>query len=103
MHDIPCVGWFARAFVPLFCRSPAVIETRSSTYRVIVVLGILIGSPISGSIYGNPPLEGNWLVLPTSAGLCLTVAAVLTIYSIIHLRKLRNIPDCVQKVHIRVS
>jgi predicted MFS family arabinose efflux permease len=77
------------AFLPLFCPSIGVIGTRSGMYWVFVGLGMLIGSPAGGAIYGGTQGEGVWQ-LPVFAGAFMFAAATLTLYPIVYLRKNRR-------------
>jgi MFS family permease len=75
------------AFIPLFCPSLAVVGTRSGMYWVWVGLGMLIGSPIGGAIYDvKSTSKGVWR-LQVFAGISMMIAAMLTIYPIIYLRR----------------
>ncbi|KAF1954063.1 MFS general substrate transporter [Byssothecium circinans] len=75
------------AFIPLFCPSLGVIGTRSGIYWIWIGLGMLVGSPIGGAIYQERgPREDSWY-LQVFAGVSMMVAAVLTVYPIVHLRR----------------
>lgn len=81
------------AFIPLFCPSLAVVGTRSGMYWVFVGVGMLIGSPAGGAIYDrkdtsqNSGDHGDWWQLPVFAGVFMMTAAALTVYPIVHLRR----------------
>ncbi|PHH62301.1 hypothetical protein CDD81_7289 [Ophiocordyceps australis] len=75
------------AFIPLFCPSIAVVGSRLGTYWLSAGIGMLLGSPIAGAIYGHDPDVKNTWRLQIFSGLLIAVAIIFVLYSLTCLRR----------------
>jgi len=75
------------AFIPLFCPDISLIGTRNGMYWVWTAVGMLIGSPIAAAIYEPKSAEKGWWKLQVFSAVFMMMAAILSVYPSIHLRR----------------
>ena len=82
------------AIIPLLCPSISVIGTRTGMYWAVAGLGVLIGSPIAGSLVVTGSSGPVWWHLQVFSGLCMVLATASCVYPLVYVatQKRKRLP-----------
>ena len=78
------------AMVPLLCQAPETIGTRTGMYWAGAAVGILIGSPIGGTLIDTKAFQVDWTRLQVFAGISMLGGALFCVYPMMSVRRRRQ-------------